>query len=306
MRTPFPPCMLIALGATIANPTFAASDAQSAAGAAAASRLSLLVDESKAMAAGAEAPEKGPVAQSADDSAGLAKKLSNPVSDLISVPFQFNYDDGFGPKDGGRITLNIQPVIPFSISENWNLITRTIVPVIYQESPAASIGDESGLGDITQSFFFSPKKPVGGWILGAGPVALWPTGTNPYLRSEQFGLGPTAVALRQHDGWTYGILANHIWAITESDDHPTVNSTFLQPFLSYTFKTATSITINSESSYDWTEEEWTVPLNLMVGQIVRFGKLPVQFELGGRYYADAPDDGPEWGLRFQITFLFPE
>lgn len=297
---------LITLGAAIAAPALGATDAPSAASAAAFARLSLLVDESDALAAGAEEPQKAPVAGSADDSAALAKKLSNPVANLISVPFQFNYDDGYGPKDAGRITLNIQPVIPFSISEDWNLITRTIVPVIYQESPAASLDDEFGLGDITQSFFFSPKKPVGGWILGAGPVVLWPTGTNPSLRSEQLGLGPTAVALRQEGGWTYGILANHIWAVTDSDDHPTVNSTFLQPFLSYTFKTATSITINTESSYNWTEEEWTVPLNLMVGQIVRIGKLPVQFTLGGRYYAEAPDDGPEWGLRLQITFLFPK
>ena len=306
MRTSLQSFILISLGAAIVGPAFAASDAQSAAGAAAASRLSLLVDESDALAAGAKEPEKEPVAQSADDSAALAKKLSNPISDLISVPFQFNYDDGYGPKNAGRLTLNIQPVIPFSISEEWNLITRTIVPVIYQESPAASLDDEFGLGDITQSFFFSPKKPVGGWILGAGPVVLWPTGTNPQLRSEQLGLGPTAVALRQDGGWTYGILANHIWAVTESDDHPTVNSTYLQPFLSYTFKTATSVTINTESSYNWTEEEWTVPLNLMVGQIVKLGKLPVQFTLGGRYYAESPDDGPEWGLRLQITFLFPK
>ncbi len=262
----------------------------------------LLIDDS------APATDPAPAAASAsgNDSADLAKKLSNPVADLISVPFQFNYDDGYGPNDAGRLTLNIQPVIPFSITEDWNLITRTIVPVIYQEKLADGLDDEFGMGDILQSFFFSPKKPVGGWILGFGPAFQWPTGTNPDLRSEQLGIGPTAVALRQDNGWTYGILANHIWAVTDSDDHETINKTFLQPFVSYTFKTATSVTLNTESSYDWTAEEWTVPLNLMVGQIIRIGKLPVQLTLGGRYYADAPSDGPEWGLRFQITFLFPK
>lgn len=250
------------------------------------------------------APSSGP--SSGHDAADLSKKLSNPVASLISVPLQFNYDNGLGEKDADRVILNIQPVIPFSISEDWNLIVRTILPVIYQESLDDGIDSEFGLGDTTQSFFFSPKEPVRGWILAAGPVALWPTGTDPLIRSEQLGLGPTAIALRQQHGWTFGVLANHIWGVTESDDHPDVNATFIQPFLSHTWPSATSLTINMENSYDWTAEEWTVPINLMVGQIVTFGDQPVQFIIGGRYYADAPDGGPEWGLRFVVTFLFPK
>ena len=121
------------------------------------------------------------------------------------MPFQLNCDNGFGPKDGDRFTLNIQPVVPIGIGEEWNLIVRTIVPVVYQESPASGVDSEFGHGDTVQSFFFSPKEPVGGWILGVGPVALWPTGTKPSLRSEQIGPGPTIVALRQQDGWTYGV-----------------------------------------------------------------------------------------------------
>ena len=166
------------------------------------------------------------------DSSELAKKLSNPVADLISVPFQLNYDEGFGPKDGGRFTLNVQPVVPLTLTDNWNLIVRTIVPIIYQESIADGVDSDFGLGDTVQSFFFSPKEPVGGWILGAGPVALWPTGTEPRLRSESLGFGPTAVALRQTKGWTYGALANHLWSVTNSADHEQVNATFLQPFVS--------------------------------------------------------------------------
>lgn len=242
----------------------------------------------------------------ADDAEALAKKLSNPVADLISVPLQFNYDKGFGPSDASRYTLNIQPVIPISISEDWNVISRTIVPIIYLESPAPGLDSEFGLGDTVQSFFFSPKDPIDGWILGFGPVLLLPTGTEPTLRSESLGLGPTAVALRQEGGWTYGALANHIWSVTDSDDHEKVNATFLQPFASYTWPSATSLTLNTESTYAWDDEQWTVPINLLVSQLVKIGDQPVSFQLGGRYYADAPDDNTEWGLRFAIVFLFPK
>lgn len=235
--------------------------------------------------------------------AELAKKLSNPVANLISVPFQFNYDTGFGPKDADKYTLNIQPVIPVSISDDWNLIIRTILPVIQADSPADGVDSEFGLGDTTQSFFFSPKE--GEWIWGVGPVIYWPTATNHLLGTNQWGFGPTGVLLKQDHGWTYGILANHIWTIDNSNG-TNVNATYLQPFVSYTFPTATSITFNTESTYDWNESEWTVPLNLMLAQIVRLGKLPVQFQFGGRYYAEASDEGPEWGLRFNVTFLFPK
>jgi hypothetical protein len=248
----------------------------------------------------------GAPASSAPSDADLAKKLSNPVASLISVPIQFNYDTGYGPKDADRVVVNVQPVIPISMNEDWNLIVRTIVPIIYQGSLADSVDSEFGLGDTVQSFFFSPKEPVGGWILAAGPVALWPTGTEPAIRSEQFGLGPTVLALRQDHGWTYGMLANHIWGVTDSDDHPDVNATFLQPFISYTWPTATTLAFNTEATYDWTGEEWTVPLNVIASQMVKIGSQPMQFSLGGRYYADAPDNGPEWGIRFVVTFLFPK
>jgi hypothetical protein len=253
----------------------------------------------------AGAPKPADASKGASDAAELAKKLSNPVANLISVPLQFNYNEPYGPKDASNVTLNIQPVIPITINEEWNLISRTILPVIYQGSPAESIDSEFGLGDITQSLFFSPVEPVDGWILGFGPVALIPTATDDALGSDQLGFGPTVVALRQEHGWTYGVLANHIWGVTDPDDNTRVNATFVQPFLSYTWKTATSLTLNAESTYDWTEDELTLPFNLMLAQVVRLGKLPVQFQIGGRYYADAPDDGPEWGLRFSFTFLFP-
>ena len=242
------------------------------------------------------------------DDADLAKQLANPVASLISVPLQANWDFGIGINDATRFTLNVQPVIPISLNDDVNLIIRTILPVIDAESPAPGIDDASGLGDTTQSFFFSPKKPVGGWILAAGPVILWPTATDDLLGTEKWGLGPTALALRQDGPWTYGILMNHIWSIADAGDgdRDEVNSTFLQPFLSYITKTKTTFTVNMENSYDWEHSEWTAPVNLLVSQLLKIGSQPVQLSVGGRIYLDKPEGGPNWGLRAVLTFLFPE
>lgn len=248
-----------------------------------------------------------PAANAEENHAELAKQLSNPVANLVSVPFQFNWDTGIGSKNSDRLILNVQPVIPFSLNENWNLISRTIVPIIYLESPADGVDSASGLGDIVQSFFFSPKQPTkGGWITGYGPVILLPTATDDAFKSKQWGLGPTAVALRQNKGWTYGGLVNHVWGLNDPDDREAVNSTFLQPFLSFTTPEAVTYSLNTESSYDWTATQWTVPINASVSKLVSIGNQKVSFQFGGRYYAEAPEGGPDWGLRFTATFLFPK
>ncbi|MGD0208458.1 MAG: transporter [Verrucomicrobiota bacterium] len=258
----------------------------------------------------------------ADDKAAtaeLAKKLANPVASLISVPIQNNWDFGIGPANAMRYTANIQPVIPFTLNTNWNLITRTIMPVIYAESPVSGGGSKSGLGDIVQSFFFSPKAPVGGWILSAGPVMLYPTATDEALGFGKWGAGPTVLALQQNNGWTYGLLANHLWSYADAGRYNSssaddasdgsdaqVNATFIQPFVSYTTKTFTTFGLNTESTYDWSHSQWTVPLNVSVSQLLKIGKQPVQFSLGVKYYAEKPANGPDWGLRFAVTFLFPK
>ncbi len=264
------------------------------------------LDTAPALFRYAEPPAEKPAEPEHAEEEGteLAKKLVNPVSDLISVPFQFNWDEGIGPKDAGRLLLNIQPVVPMSISDDWNLIIRTIVPVIYQESPAEGVDDEFGLGDSLQSFFFSPKK--GGLIWGVGPAFYWPTATDGDLGTRQWGLGPTAVVLRQSQGWTIGCLANHVWSYAGESDGPDLNQTFIQPFVAYTWPTATTLSLNTESTYFWDQGDWSVPLNLVAGQVVKLGHQPVQFQLGGRWYADTTPGGPEWGLRFSIVFLFPK
>ena len=242
-----------------------------------------------------------------DEAAELAKKLSNPVAALISVPFQNNFEFGGGPDgDGFRYLLNFQPVIPISLNTNWNLISRTILPVISQHDMVGT-SSQSGLGDITQSLFFSPKAPThGGWIWGAGPAFLIPTATDSLLGTEKFGLGPTAVLLKQEHGWTYGGLVNHIWSVAGNDNRDDVSSTFLQPFLSFTTKKQTTFTLNTESSYDWEHSQWTVPINLMVAQLVKIGKTPVQLQIGGKYYAEGPSGAPDWGIRFAVFLLFPK
>ncbi len=251
----------------------------------------------------------GATAQEQDAAAELAKKLANPVASLISVPIQANYDAGIGPTGDGSVwKINIQPVIPFSLNEDWNLISRTILPIIDQSDvPVKGMG-ESGLGDIVQSIFFSPKEPTkGGWILGAGPVLLLPTGTDSMLSSEKWGAGPTAVALNQKGALTYGLLGNHIWSFAGDSDRADVNATFLQPFVSYITKTKTTLGISAENTYDWNSEQWSVPVNFTVNQLAKIGGQIIQVGVGARYWAESPDNGPEgWGARVQLTFLFPK
>jgi hypothetical protein len=237
----------------------------------------------------------------------LAVKLSNPVANLISVPLQFNYDCCLGPVDGGRTVLNIQPVVPFTLNDRWNLIVRTIVPVIYQERTSPSVGPASGLGDTTQSFFFSPKAPVHGWILAAGPAVLLPTGESE-LGTKQWGAGPTVLALKQEHGFTYGVLANHIWSFADLGDNtgrPDVSSTFVQPFLSWTSPTATTLGINSEASYNWQSGQWSIPINLSITHLYKVGAQRVSLGGGARVYPAHDGTGPEWGLRFIATLLYP-
>lgn len=238
--------------------------------------------------------------------ADLAKKLNNPVSNLISVPFQYNYDCCFGPDHGDRSTLNIQPVMPVSIARDWNVIVRTILPVIEQGRASPDAGGAFGLGDTTQSFFFSPAETKNGVVWAVGPAFLWPTGTNN-LGARKWGAGPTFILLQQKSGWTYGMLANQIWSYADAGGPgaPEVNQLFVQPFLSWTSAKHTTFGVNSESSYNWRTRAWTVPVNFTVAQLTRVGKQPLQLTAGARVYAASPDQGPGWGLRFAATLLFP-
>lgn len=239
----------------------------------------------------------------------LAMKLSNPIASLISVPLQLNYDSNIGSDDeGSRYQLNVQPVVPVSINEDWNMISRTILPLVTQNDITPENTSQTGIGDVVQSLFFSPTQVSdSGWIWGAGPVLLLPTATDQLLGSDKWGLGPTAVALKQSGPWTYGTLANHIWSVAGDNDRADVNATFLQPFVTYTTKDALTYALNTESTYDWESEQWSVPINFTVTKVTQIGNQIVSVGGGIRYWAQSTDEGPEGlSLRLQFTLLFPK
>lgn len=234
----------------------------------------------------------------------LAKQLSNPVSSLISIPFQNNFDFGAGD-DGWQYKLNVQPVIPVALNEDWNLINRLIIPFVHQEDVIPG-STQTGLSDTVASFFLSPSKPTDSGITwGVGPALLLPTATDDLLGAEKWGAGPTAVILRQDGKYTYGALANHIWSYAGDDDRAEVNATFFQPFFVTALGEGANIAINSEMTYDWNAEEWSIPINLQYNKVFKVGDQMMQWQLGGRYYVETPEGGPDWGIRLGLTFLFP-
>lgn len=237
----------------------------------------------------------------------LANKLSNPVASLISVPFQSNFSfNGGDDNDGFNYTLNIQPVIPVSINEDWNLIVRVIQPIVYQEPLFPGQGYNFGLGDMNPQFFFSPKQPMNGWIWGVGPTFLFPTATDTALGSGKWAAGPTGVILRQSGPWTYGLLANHLWSFAGDDDRPEVNQTFLQPFVAHNNKHGFGVTLMSETSYTWDNSQWTIPVDLLASQILKLHGQAMSLQFGPRVWLEGPSGGPEWGLRLNLVLLFPK
>jgi len=260
-----------------------------------------------ALAAGAPAADEGESGQGSK-AEQLAKQLSNPIADLVSIPAQLNWENGVGVDDDLRFVLNLQPVVPFSVSENWNMIGRFILPFISQ--PPLTAGSETafGTGDIVASAFFSPKESGVTW--GVGPVFGIPTTTNPALGSGKWSIGPTAVVLKQSGPWTYGGLVNHLWSFADTGDseRSDVNQTFIQPFLAYTTPKAVTFTLQSESTANWEAESgqrWTVPVNVLVSKVTKLGPFPFSIAAGAGYYVESPNIGPDWKLRLAFTLILP-
>ena len=238
----------------------------------------------------------------------LAKLAQNPVGNLISVPFQNNTNLNVGPDKRTQNILNIQPVIPISVNEEWNIITRTIVPVISQPLPD---GDRTnGIGDTVFTAFLSPAKP-GSFIWGAGPVVQIPTNSNSDLGNRNWGLGPSVVALHLEKGnpWVFGVLVNNIWSVTDDKQGGSYNNGLIQPFVNYNFDGGFYITSAPIITANWKAESnqrWTVPVGGGIGKIFHLGPLPVNTQLSAYYNVVTPDNGPNWQIRAQVQFMFPK
>ena len=245
-----------------------------------------------------------------EDASALAKKLQNPIGNLISVPFQSNTNFSVGPNKGTQEILNIQPVIPFHIGDNWNIITRTILPLIWQPSyqPLASVAP-FGTGPITFSSFLSPAQPTNGWLWGFGPVTQIPVASSASLGSNVWGLGPTGVLVYMKGPWVTGVLANNVWSLGgEGGPGGTKYNNFLmQPFVNFNMKGGWYVGTSPILTANWLtagNNAWTIPLGMNVGRVIKLGKLPIN--LSGGAYANVvhPEFGSTWQLRTQITFIF--
>jgi len=242
----------------------------------------------------------------------LAKLAQNPIANLISVPFQYNANMNVGPLEGTQSILNIQPVIPFTLNEDWNIITRTIVPVIWNPALSPTIDSQSGVGDIVFSAVLSPGKP-GKYIWGVGPIFQLPTNSNAELGNKNWGMGLEGIVMHldKGDPWVYGVLANNIWSLTSNKQGGSYSNFLLQPFVNYNIPGGTGWYVNSapELTASWkadSGQQWTVPLGGGVGKIVHFGELPVNMRLAAYYNVVHPDYQANWQVQFQVQFMFPK
>ena len=243
----------------------------------------------------------------AESTEALQQAAQNPVANMISIPLQSNFNFGVGPQDKMQYVGNIQPVVPFHATESWNVITRTIVPFVYQPELAPGVGDVFGLGDIQFTAFLSPAKP-GGIIWGVGPIVQMPSGTDDSITSGKWAAGPSAVALKMDGHWVYGVLANYLSSFAGQSDRGAVSQWLIQPFVNYNMADGwylTSAPIITANMMIDNSDRWTVPIGGGVGRIVRVGMLPVNISLQGYYNVATPDAGPDWSIRFAITLLLP-
>ena len=238
----------------------------------------------------------------------LAKDTQNPVASLISVPLQNNTNFSIGPYGRDQNVLNIQPVVPVRVSENWNLIIRAITPIIYQPDYTQANNGTFGLGDMYPTFFLSPAHPHK-LVWGVGPAFVLPTATNQVLGQGKFSIGPSLVGLVQPGHWTVGILTSNVWSVAGSSSRANVNQMLLQYFITYNLKKGWYLTMSPIVTADWmapSGSRWTVPVGGGVGRIFRMGFQPVNVSV--QFYGNAvyPTGGSPWSMRTQIAFLFPK
>ncbi len=241
------------------------------------------------------------------DDEELAREAQNPLASLISVPYQNNTNFGLGPNDRTQNVLNIQPVVPFSAGSNWNLVTRTILPLITQPDLAATSGSTTGFGDLLLTGFLVPAQP-GAVIWGVGPVISVPIGKEG-LSSEKWGLGPSVVVLTMPGHWVVGALMSNVWSVGGDENLGDVNQITIQYFVNYNFPSGWYLTTAPIITANWEADrgnKWTVPYGGGFGKIFRIGSQPFNANTQAFYNVVTPDDfGADWQLRFQLQALFP-
>jgi hypothetical protein len=248
-----------------------------------------------------------PSKPAADDTEGLAKAAQNPIANLISFPLQNNTGFGVGPFDRTQNVLNIQPVIPIQLSENWNLITRTILPVVWQPNVGQSAQGWSGFGDLNPQLYFSPAKP-GKLIWGLGPTFVLPTAIAQQLGQGKLSMGPAVVLLTTPGHWVIGTLVNNVWSVAGSGRRVAVNQMLVQWFVNYNLKKGWYLATSPIVTADWrasSGNQWVVPLGGGVGRIIRVGNQPMN--ITAQFYGNAvhPNGTSPWGMRLQCQLLFP-
>jgi len=237
----------------------------------------------------------------------LAKKLANPVANLISVPLQNNTDFGIGTNNGSKNTLNIQPVIPIRINSKINLITRYILPVISQHDVTGAGSKQTGLSDLTATAFFSPVNSKNGIIWGAGPAFLIPTGTNDFLTTKKWGIGPSALILKQVKALTFGFLVNQLWSFAGSIERAEVNQLFLQPFFTHNWKSGAGLGLNAEITQNWAAHTTLAIISPIVSAVTKLGSQTISVAVGPRIPVAGPSElRPDFGYRAVLTFVFPK
>lgn len=241
----------------------------------------------------------------------LAAKTQNPIASMISVPFEFTFDNG--APNGDANILNVQPVVPISIGD-WNLINRAIVPLIDAPGGVTLPGipnpvpgpREFGLGDINYSMFFSPRDS-GAVTWGVGPTINLPTATDSQLGSGKWSAGPTAVILTQPKPWTIGALVSQKWSFAGDKNRGDVNQFAIQPFINYNLDDGWYLFSSPTLVANWdASQRWTIPIGGGAGRIFTLGTQPVNVRLGGEYNVVRPDSAPEWAIKFTFQLLYPK
>ena len=242
----------------------------------------------------------------AQDEEQLAEAAQNPVGDLISIPFQNNTSFGIGPHSRTQNVLNIQPVYPFHVNEKWNLITRTIIPIISQPDVSMESGGTTGIGDISFTAFLSPKSP-GKLIWGVGPALSIPTAGDNIPGFGKWALGPSVVALTISGPWVAGALVNNVWSIGGDDNEPDVSFLLIQYFVNYNMESGVYFVTAPIITNNWkVDDSLILPFGGGIGKIFRLGKLPINGNVQAYYNAVTPDSGPKWSTRVQLQLLFPK